>query len=215
MGPRLLALFVVLAGADARAQADAAPRFAGAFALPYLVCDCDPADFVFRTTRPVPGYAEPDASGPVVRTVDAGRRIEGNDWDHGLTVVETPSVFVARRDVVYTQLESFGDVRYLVWDAEEAFPTRDTLRIAEGDTVEVMTWEEGYVYFRYGGVLYGSGASTSDADFRRVRDGDEAWWLHLAPKPGRPAAWVRVVTDSAHPDHNVEIVCGTHIECDR
>jgi hypothetical protein len=212
----LIAACCLLTGAGVRAQGNAPPRFSGAFALPYLVCDCDPADFVFRTTRPVPGYAEPDASGPVVRTVAAGRLIEGNDWDRGLTVVVAPSVAVARRDVVYTGLEVFGDARYLDGDLYEAVPTLDTLRIAEGDTVEVMTWDEGYVYFRYGGVLYGSGESTSDDDFRWLTRGDgEAWWLHLTPRPGRSAAWVRIVPDPAHADHNVEIVCGTHVECDR
>src|SRR5688572_4740748 len=113
--PPFLFGLALLAGAATAQDAgvEEAPRFAGAFALPYLLCDCDPTDFVFRTTRPIPGYAEPDPAEPAIRTVEAGRLIEANDWNRALTVVDAPSVAVARHDVVFTRPEVYGDVRYL------------------------------------------------------------------------------------------------------
>lgn len=215
MAPRRLPLALLGLLAAAPAAAQDAPRFAGAFALPYLLCDCDPADFVFRATQPLPGYAEADASGPVVRTVEAGERIAWGDWDSELTVVDTPAVAVALRDVALALPDVYGDVRYLEPDFEAEIPALDALPIAEGDTVAVMTWDEGYVYFRHGGVLYGTGDVLSDDDFRWLRRAStESSWLHLVAQDDRPAAWVRIDT-AEPPAGNVEVVCGTHAPCER
>ena len=203
-------LFLALTAGAAAAQ----PQFAGAFAVPGVLCDCDPADFVFRTTQEIRGYAEPDPRGRVVRTVAAGRRIEANDWDDALTVVTTPARAVATRDVTIEQPQRFGEVRYVFWDPDGEPPTQPELRIQRGDEVEVMTWDEGYVYFRHRGVLYGTGGEFGSPALRWLRErNEEEVWFHLTPKPDRPAAWVRIEFPREGRRGNVEILCETHGGC--
>ncbi len=204
---RALLLLPLLLAAPSSAQA---PDFAGAFALPYVLCDCDPADFVFRTTRALPGYAAPDPAGPVVRTVATGRLIEGNDWDEALTVTVTPGVAVARRALALPGWQRLGAVR--------SPPDMDglpevTLSLAAGDRVEYLLGEEGHAFLRHDGVVYAGVWPFGGEDFRWERaEPAYAVWLRLTPKPGRPAAWVRVEMDAGR-GRNVEVLCETHGGC--
>jgi hypothetical protein len=192
------------------------PPFDGAWAVPYLSCDCDPADFVFRTLAPLPGYAEPRATSRRVRTVDKNRRIEGNDWDRVLTVTVRPGVYHALRAVPLTGLTRYGPVRFLD-DSSEGEPV-EQLVVRKGQAVEtvsgggegaVMVRIEGAVYLSDGGELWG------DA-FQEVDPVVEAVWFRLTPKPGRPAAWVqgRWRPDDPAGAPNLEMLCNTHaIDC--
>jgi hypothetical protein len=200
-------LLSLAAGASAQA-----PRFAGAFALPGVLCDCDPTDFVFRTTRPVPGHAAPDAASPVVRTVDAGRLIEANDWSEAWTVVLTPAVATALRDTTLQNVHRYGAVRSV--DTFDSGAETAALPIRTGERVEYLTSVEGYAFFRYDGVVYGGDYPFYASAFARDREwGEQAVWFHLTPKPGRPAAWVRIVMDREDPARNVEMLCETHGGC--
>lgn len=205
-----LALLALLAAAP-RIEAQGVPRFAGTFAMPGILCDCDPADYVFRTTRAVPGYADADASGRAVRTVDRGRLIEGNDWSEVITVVTQPGVAVAQAPVTLTGLYHYGAVRFFGTNAGEG-EGGATLTLAAGDRLEYLEVEEGFVYMRAGGVVYGGDWPFNDARLRWEREYPASeWWFHLTPKPGRPAAWVRL--DWAE-GGNVEMLCNTHQPCE-
>jgi len=199
---------LLLAAPGASAQR---PPFAGAFAVPGVLCDCDPTDFVFRTTRPLPGHAAPDAASPVVRTVDAGRLIEANDWSEALTVVPAPNVAEALRDTTLRHLRRHEGVDFLA-EADTGAVVPE-LAVRRGDRLEYLTSIEGYALFRHGGALYG-GDYPFYGVFRHEREwGGDDVWFRLTPKPGRPAAWVRLVMDRDDPARNVEVVCETHGGC--
>lgn len=200
-------LVVLLLGTSASAQ----PSFSGAFAVPGVLCDCDPADFVFRTTRRIAGHATPDPSSEMVRRVEAGRLIEGNDWSEALTVVTLPGRATARRDVTLTGLNDYGDVRYVAW-SEDEMPTVELL-VREGDDVEYLLADEGYVFFRHAGRLYGGLDPTADGAFATQSRPQQAIWFHLVPRDGRPAAWVEIRFPGPGDVGNVEIVCETHGGC--
>ncbi len=201
----LLAAFLALGP-----QSGAQPRFAGEFALPGVLCDCEPADFVFRTSRPLDGHETPDAGSPVIRRVDAGRLIEGNDWNEALTVVTRAGRAVARRDVTLTELNHYGDARYVEW-SEEELPTVD-IAVPAGGTIEYLTADQGYVWFRHAGVLYGGFDPLASGAFAVESRPAEAVWFHLVPRSGRPAAWVEI-RFGERAGANVEMICETHGGC--
>lgn len=212
----LLVALALVATVPAAAQvpAEPEPRFEGAFALPYIVCDCDPTDFVFRTTTSLQGYAEPSASGPVIRVVQPGRLIGGNDWDRVLSVTTRPQVAVAERDLTLEYVTRFGPVRYIDDPYDENLEVT-TLTIPAGSTIELMDAEAGTAFFRFDGEMY----STGEFAGIRVEDPDaytpEETWYRLVPRGGRPAAWVRLEPDwSGRGEGNVEPLCNTHDPCD-
>jgi hypothetical protein len=214
MGPRLLPLLVLLAAAPTGAQAPAAedePRFAGDFALPYVLCDCDTGILTYRATRPIPAYADPDASTPVVRTLEAGAAMAPGDRERELTVTVRPLRVTAARDVTVPEPQVYGPIRYLGWDLVDAAPTAERLRIPEGAAVEVLAVDMGYVYFRYEGVVYGSGALHEGLDWPDTPIETETWF-RLAATDEAPAAWVRL-DFAAPPEGNAEIACETYPDC--
>lgn len=216
---RLAACLLLLAALPASAQSDSlrvdAPqdsiRFAGAFALPYLICDCDPSVLVFRAVRALPGYADADTSGSVIRTVATGELIEGSDWDAALTVVDRPDLAFAL-DTLTLPVQRFGRIRTtenLEEDGEDV-----ALHLADGDRIEFLIDDFGYGFFRWNGVLYGTPMALLD-DERVAWEhavAQTATWLHLTPKNGRPAAWVLGEVPSRGPGSdearfNLELVC--------
>ncbi|HLA63540.1 MAG TPA: hypothetical protein VK610_03885 [Rhodothermales bacterium] len=211
MRPSLVVLVLLALFACApRAGAQAVPRFAGTFGLPGILCDCEPSDFVFRALRDLPAYAEPDASGRVVRTVARGRLIEGNDWSQAITVVTNPGVAVAQSPVTLTDLHHYGAERFLGTNAGEG-EGGATLTLAAGDRVEFLEVDAGFAYIRAGGVVYGGQWPFNDPAFRWEREYPAIErWFHLTPKPGRPAAWVRLDWGEGG---NVEMLCNTHELC--
>jgi hypothetical protein len=214
MGPRLLPLLVLLAAASAGAQdpdAEEEPHFAGVFALPYVPCDCDPGLLSYRARRPIPGYAEPDTSAAAVRTLEAGTLMAPADRDRELAVTVLPVRTTAARDVVVPAPEVYGPIRYLSWARADAAQLLDSLLIPEGAVVELLAVDMGYAYFRYDGVVYGSGALWGDLDWPATPIQTETWY-RLVATADVPAAWVRL--DFAEPpDGNAEIACETYPDC--
>ena len=210
VGPvRLFALLVVLTWLAPAAAAQ--PRFAGEFAIAGVLCDCDPADFVFRTTRPLSGHADPDPASAVVRRVDAGRLIQANDWTEALTVVTEPVLAVALVDTLLT-VQHFGNVRWV--DDFGGGTDGSPLRVQRGDTLTYLTSVEGYAFFSRDGELFGGDFPFYENAFRLSREWPrDTVWFRLTPRGDRPAAWVelRFTPDAA--DRNVEILCETHTGC--
>lgn len=211
---RVLALAVVWVACASAARAQA-PAFEGTFAVPYISCDCDPSEFVFRTLVPIAGHAEPRASSRRVRTVDAGRRIEGNDWNESLTVTVRAGLHRALRTTPLTALVHHGRVRFLdgADDGEEV----GAVVVGRGQTVEILSGGgEGRAMVRVDGVVYLSdgGELWGDA-FEEVRQITEQVWLRLTPKPGRPAAWIlaRWYSGSRREPATLEMLCDTHTTC--
>jgi hypothetical protein len=200
-------VLVVLLAASPRAAAQ--PAFAGEFAIPGVLCDCDPADFVFRTTTPIDGHAEPDPASPVIRRVASRRLIEGNDWTEALTVVTRAARVVALADTVLADANVLGTARYD--DLEQDAPTT-TLSIARGDTLWYLAAYQGYAWFRHRGVLYGTAGGLPIDTFRIEEEPREVVWFRLTPRHGRPAAWVEI-RYGGRADANVEMLCETHGGC--
>jgi hypothetical protein len=204
--------FALVAALVLVGRAEAQPEFAGTFAVPGVLCDCDPADFVFRTTRRIAGHATPDPSSEMIRRVEAGRLIEGNDWSEALTVVTMGGRAVASRDVTLTGLNDYGDARYVAW-SEEEMPTVE-LQVREGEEIEYLLADEGYVFFRHEGRLYGGMDPTADGAFATESRPQEAVWFHLVPREDRPAAWVEIRIPRGDRAGNVEVLCETHGGCE-
>jgi hypothetical protein len=192
-------------------RAEAQPEFAGTFAVPGVLCDCDPADFVFRTTRRIPGHATPDPSSEMIRRVEAGRLIEGNDWSEALTVVTLAGRATARVDTTLIGLNDYGAARFVAW-SEDELPTVE-LQVRSGDEIELLLADQGYVFFRHEGRLYGGFDPTADGVFEMETGPQEAVWFHLVPREDRPAAWVEIRMPRGDRAGNVEIVCETHTGC--
>lgn len=165
-------------------------RFAGAFAIPYVLCDCDPALTVLQTTRAVAGYADADTSSRVVRMLPAGAFIEPALVDTYLTVVVRPGEAVLR-DTLTLDARRYGPVRVLPSDEDAGTDVR--LSLAAGDRLEYIEsdWDFGFV--RVGGVVYGTHMQNLEDDrvewMRRVPEAEV--WSRLAATATEPAAWVR------------------------
>lgn len=187
-----LALFacalVGLLGAARPAHAQL--RFEGTFASYGIACDCDPADYVFLTRRALAGRAHPSSSGRIVRTVEANRRIEGNDFDDALEVVRRAGVAVVLRAHTLRNAVDLGPVRLLSRAASLDRTTDLTLR--ERERIELLGGNgEGGEFLRVRGrVYFVEGAE--EAALRRLTEPEIATYLHLVARPGKPAAWVEV-----------------------
>ncbi len=209
-----LALVVLLAlpGLAAAQRRPAAPTFTfeGAFAYLGTLCDCDERDFVFQTLGPVAGHAQPDRSSPVVRTVAAGRRIEGNDWNAVVTVVTRPARGVLRTPVRLPRATRMPDPRRGVWDDR---PTVD-VTVPAGARVEVFSNYGGDGFVGYDGVTY-SGSVAMGEEVMWDAAGENAiedeTWYRLVPRRGAPAAWVALRWGA--PDATVRVLCETHGGC--
>lgn len=192
------------------------------FATTEVFCDCDPQDFVFRTRRAVEARARPRSDARVVRTVEAGRLVEGNDWSEARTVVRRPARLVLPAEVTFAGVHRIPAVR----DADgywrprwERAVERASLTLAAGTPVRAFAGETGGAYFAVGDVLYfdddfwfaafpdGSDEATGEAEPA------EELWLHLRPRGRRPAAWVEIGPGLGPDGGPFEMVCGTHAEC--
>lgn len=215
MRAALLALALLAAAPDA---AQTAPPFA----IEAVFCDCDPRDTVLRTRRAVRAYATPDRTGRAVRTVAAGRLIEGNDWTDALTVVERPDRVVLTRPVRFETVRRFPGTTRPQWDAGR---DEGPLALPAGTAVELLGGDQGDGYFRAGGVLYYADGlymlvrlpeyGETDANARRDGPpGRTSVWFRLRPRAGQPAAWVEVpVSPTDAPALGFEMVCETHSVC--
>jgi hypothetical protein len=107
-----------------------------------------------------------------------------------------------RHVVVLTAPEVYGPVRYLSWDLADGAETVERLRLPEGAVVELLAVDMGYVFFRYDGVVYGSGALHEGFDWPETPLVTETW-CRLVATDDAPAAWVRLDLAAGG---NVEVV---------
>lgn len=210
----LLAAALLLGAALPSASAQKPlPTFdtAGDFAFFGTLCDCNESDFVFRTRGPLAGHAEPFMSSPVVRMVDAGRLIEGNDWDYVVTVVHAPQTGVLAKPVRLRGARQMPDPRRGAWGV--GVEMGDVMAPA-GTRVEVYSDYAGEGYVRYGDTTYLGGVPSEDDvtwDPMPVARPYDSTWYRLIPRRGAPAAWVWIRN---HTDEtNVEMLCETHNGC--
>lgn len=206
-------LSATLLSASAHAQRRASPpriAFDGAFAYFGTVCDCDETDFVFRTRGPLTGHAEPSTSSPVVRMVDAGRLIEGNDWESIVTVVTRAATGTVYVPVRLDGARRMRDPRVGNWDTGVVVRR---LTVPDGTGIAVYSNYGGEGYVNYGGTTY-YGPVSMGAEVEWGPGGENATadetWFRLRARRGAPAAWVRI---GWHDDPNVETLCGTHTGC--
>lgn len=182
---RTTALFIALVVAAVATSVSAQPRHSGVFAYTGAECSSE-----YTTTQAVQAYAEPRAASRALRTVEAQRRIDANDYTEDLFVVTRPGIAVARRDV------SLVDWGY----HNSSRRTSGPLRIPRGTRVELLGGGfEAYGIFRFGGTTYsGLGVPTMEwmAEDSDPRDFTvESWptvehWVRLSARSGRPAAWL-------------------------
>ena len=64
----------------------------------------------YRTTNPVNAHAQPSATSPVIRTVDANRRIDLNDFNDGLTSTSHTAVRRVTRTMALRKVAQPEDV---------------------------------------------------------------------------------------------------------
>lgn len=208
----LLAALAVPPRASAQNARRAAPVFEGVFASYGISCDCDPVDYVFLTRRAIAGRAQPSGRGPVVRTVEAGRRIEGNDFDHAIEVVRRAGVAVARRTFTLPDATDLGRIRYL--PPNSSFQNIHALTVARGARIERLGGNgEGGEFVRYRGVVYFIDGGLSDDDVHTRSQPEVVVYLHLVARAGKPAAWIEASWGDAsdtRPGVNLTELASTH-----
>lgn len=211
-----LALVAVASAASAQDAADLGPRsepsFAnrGVFVYYGSMCDCDERDLVLRTRVPLAAHAEPDAASPVVRTVAAGRRIEGNDWDAAVTVVTRAAEGTLQRPFLVEGARRMADPRRDSWDER---PVEPAFTLPAGTRVAVYDHYAGEGFFHADGATYygqvPQGDSVAWDGGRESLSTSEMWW-RLVPRDGKPAGWVLIDwNDTAR----FEMLCETHSGC--
>ena len=198
-------------GTEAHAQRRAPQiQTGGAFAYFGTTCDCDERDFVFRTLGPVEAHTQPTARSRVVRTVAAGRLIEGNDWDNVVTVITSPARGTLTHPFGLVDARRMNDARRGDWDRSS---DAGTVTIPAGTAVEVYSNYGGDGYARFGNRTYFGGIpGDEDIAWERGSDGvpAEETWFRLVARPDAPAAWIRVAWSG---EPNVELLCETHGGC--
>lgn len=125
----------------------------------------------WQTNAAVRAHSAPtDASAPI-RTVDALRRVDANDYTEAITAVLEP-----------------GRVRLRTALRVPAPPGSGTagLQLASGEEIRVLATSGGFSTFTYGGRVYEArleGAETLQEPVVEV-------WVRLAAREDRPAAWL-------------------------
>ena len=134
------------------------------------------------TTSAVRAYSAPSEQSRHVRTVDADRRIDANDYSESLTAVLEPGLVRANRDVVAVGRElRNGQDR--------------TFRLTRGDEVVLLSsGSAGALTLSVDGVVFvgsvdGLENGSGDVDVARLPV-LEVWLRLIEHGPGRPAAWV-------------------------
>lgn len=136
----------------------------------------------WATRSAVRAYSAPTAQSRHLRTVDAERRIDANDYSESLTAVLRPGRARARRVI------AFDAVRLTTGRAE-------TVQLREGDEVDVLApVGTRSVYFTIGndvftGVLPGYTASNGDVE-AVLQPVIEVWVRLTDYGDGRPASWL-------------------------
>ena len=131
----------------------------------------------WSTRSAVRAYSAPTAASAFLRTVDAERRVDANDYSESLTAVLEPGRVRARRAV------AFPSARLSTGQPE-------TVRLAAGETLEVLApGPEGSAWFSYAGSVY-SGAVPGEPAAETLRQPAVEVWVRLREHDGRPASWL-------------------------
>jgi hypothetical protein len=134
------------------------------------------------TRAAVRAYSAPTGQSRHIRTVDAERRVDANDYSESLTAVLRPGRAEVRRPVEAV-------ARRLVAERPEA------IRLGEGDEVTVLAPAgEGSLYLSFGGAVwvgelpgYGVGGGAVVETLAPVT---EVWVRLIEHGEDRPAAWL-------------------------
>ena len=135
----------------------------------------------WSTRSAVRAYSAPTPQSEPIRTVDADRRIDANDYSESLTAVLQPGLVRAQRPVT---IEAYRT------GAESA----ETVRLSLNDELQILgNAGEGTQYFAFGTAVYAGlvpGYSGGDG-VEVVRRPVTELWVRLTERgPDRPAAWV-------------------------
>lgn len=135
----------------------------------------------WSTRSAVQAYTAPTAVSEQVRTIDAQRRIDANDYSESLTAVVRTGLIRARQPI---EFEVYG-----------ADGRAERVGLRPGEEVEILgPAGEGAVYLSYeGDALVGfiPGGYDPDSGVDRVRDPITEVWVRLVDHgAGRPASWV-------------------------
>ncbi|MGB3544399.1 hypothetical protein [Rubrivirga sp.] len=180
-------LLLLIASAD---PVDAQHQHAGVFAVEVGDAD-DGLIYRWRTRTAVLGWYHPTTEiGTPIRTVGAGRLVEGNDRSEALTV--TRRAGRARPNGPSTiDVTNYGAATYLSRDAYYGSGRSHTLYLSSGDEIEWLArGAEGSEFFRFEGEVYSGWLPPS---VERYSQPDTRLWVRLTPRgAGRPAAWINV-----------------------
>ena len=171
---RATSLLVLLALAASGASAQADP-----FPVTFLAGGAgdDGCYAQWSTRSAVEAYSAPTTASTPLRTVDAERRIDANDYSESLTAVLQSGRVRARQAV------AFGAVRLGTGEPE-------TVRLAAGEELEVLApGPEGSAVFSYAGGVY-SGAVPDAPATVTLRQPAVEVWVRLREHDGRPASWL-------------------------
>lgn len=163
----LAAVSVLLAG-PARAQAPPEPLAATYLAGGATAGGCRAQ---WQTVAAVRAHSAPTDVSAAIRTIDALRRVDANDYSEAVTAV----------------LES-GRVRLRAATTVPEAPGSGSagLRLAAGEEVRMLYTADGFTTFVYGGRVYEArlgDAETLQAPVVEV-------WVRLLAREDRPAAWL-------------------------
>ena len=125
----------------------------------------------WQTSAALRAHSAPTDVSAAIRTVDAARRVDANDYSEAVTAV----------------LEA-GRVRLRTAATIPGAPGSGSagLRLAAGEELRVLATADGFTTFVYGGRVYEArleGAETLQAPVVEV-------WVRLLPREDRPAAWL-------------------------
>ncbi|GAB5535176.1 MAG: hypothetical protein Rubg2KO_14250 [Rubricoccaceae bacterium] len=141
----------------------------------------------WQTNAPVRAYTAPSFVSSAVRTVDANRRVDANDYTESITAVLQPGRVRARAPL------SIQAVRL-------GAGTVETVDFGTGEEFEILGIEgEGIGYFSHRGAVYageipGYSIRTGAAnEVEVVRDAvRETWVFLISYGADRPASWLNV-----------------------
>ena len=182
MRPLVFALAILSTSASAQVIIDSVPVL-------YLpggaqVEDCRRQ---WQTDAPVRAHTAPTFVSDAVRTVDANRRVDGNDYTESITaVLQTGRARVRQALTLDAYQQGTGD--------------RQSIAYRAGDEIEIVGIEgEGMGYLTYNGSVYsaqipGYSIRTGGPDeVEVIRDAVRETWVFLVDYgEGRPASWLNV-----------------------
>lgn len=135
----------------------------------------------WSTSAPVVAYSAPTEQSRALRTVDAQRRVDANDYSESLTAVLRPGLVRVRETLAFDAVR-LGAAR------------SEAVRLGAGDEIEVLAGAgEGSHYFTIGSTSYAGfiPGYYGGGEVEVVRPYIVELWVRLVEHgPDRPAAWL-------------------------